>query len=383
MGFAVGLRGVGNFHLWEKRIMPAIGYTQHGWSALAAALVLAALVPGVGAAQGLDQTEGEGYLQWLHSLEQGIAGRAAAGQAEANLLYPFGLPAWAEIETRPYRHLSICKALMVLEDQYGDKAADQVSSVLVALANARNYANLSEYDRALHWFALAADLDRAGEFRQEIRLETMATAAAAGDSAAMAGMLRGAMVAADPSAQTEELILGVRWALSRDDAAVLNALQTAMAAVDSASATPKLLFWRAYLQSILGDHAASLQDLRLLILYGGLSLDLCESQRAWVLTTLADDFFLAGDIQQAGDLYRILAASAVTELQVWGAYQLAGLDFLGGRFLESAQGYTHVCEAERLGAWQDQACAMADVAKELQRIRTEGEPYGTAQFFAP
>lgn len=383
MGFAVGLQGVTNFHLWERMTMPGIGKTHQFWWLFASALVLATLLPGFSPAQGLNQTEGEGYVQWLHSLEQGNAGRVATDRAEANLLYPFGLPAWAEIEPRPYRHLSICKALMVLEEQYQDKAIDQVSSVLVALANARNYANLTEFDLALRWYALAANLDRDGEFRREIRVETMATAAAASDSATMAGLLRGALIAADPSAHAEELVLGARWALSRDDAPVLDALQTAMAAVDSAAASPQLLFWRAYVRTLRGDHAASLQDLRLLIQFGGLSLDLCESQRAWVLTTLADGFFLAGDVQQAGDLYRILAASAIPELKVWGACQLAGLDFLAGRFLEAAQGYTQACEADRLGAWQDQACAMAVVAKELQRIRTEGEPYGTAQFFAP
>lgn len=363
--------------------MPRIGNSNIGKWTVAAALLAVALGVVSAHGQGLNQAEGEGYLQWLHSLEQVSAARVDAGQEETNLLYPFGLPGWAELETRPYRHLSICKALMVLEKQYGGKATDQVRSVLVALANARNYANLSEFERALEWFRLAVDLDKTGEFRAEIRLEGMATAAAAGDSSAMAGFLRAALVSAEPADHAEEFILGVRWALSRDDAQALDLLRAAMAAVDSAATTPRLLFWRAYAQTVAGDYAASLSDLRLLMAYGGLSLDLCEAQRAWALTTIADDYFLLGDVHQAADLYRILEGSTVQELQIWGAYQLAGLDFLGNRYLEAAQGYTTVCEAKRLGSWQDQACVMATVAKELQRIRTEGEPYGTAQFFAP
>jgi hypothetical protein len=96
---------------------------------------------------------------------------------------------------------------------------------------------------------------------------------------------------------------------------------------------------------------------------------------------IPDLMHLEGDEDGARCLYRLLAGSSLPRLQLWAVYQIAGLDLAAARYAEAAAAYESICTGPRLGTWQDQACALKDVARQLERIRAEGESYGTAAFF--
>ena len=326
------------------------------------------------------RAEADGYLQWLHSLEQTVAGRQAADQPEGNLLYPFDVPGWMPDRVRPYRHLAISKAVTDLEVEFNSKDRRRSLSALVALSNARNYVNLSEYDSAMVWFDLAAQRDSAGNFRREIGRERLAAAMAAADSAEVAQLLTNTLGTPELVGREAELVLAYRWLLAENDGAGVDLL---IKKVDSQQAvlSDRLRFWHAYALNWRAERKASLDNLRKLIRSGGLSRDLSEGQRAWVLLAIPDLIFLQGNTAAAADLYRSLIDSRIDELRIWSRYQVANIDFLAGRYLRASQGFKDVCDATRLGSWQDQACDMADVAGELERIRAEGEAYGAAVFY--
>jgi hypothetical protein len=329
---------------------------------------------------GLTTAESDGYLQWLHSLEQAVVARGETSLDEANLLYPFDQQAWDLDDPRPYRHLSISKAVTELEAHWNKRGNGNLNSTLMALANARNYVNLSEYDSALVWYGLAADLDTTGSFRHEIAREGLACAASANDSLAMATLLAKTFAQSDLADRQDELVLAYRWMLTSADSAGVVDLCASLSGQPEAL-TPRLRFWQAYALSWLGQREAALVELRRLVLSGGLSLGLSERQRSWVLVGLADNYYLLGETTVARELYRTLATSRVPALRMWGKYQVAGLDFVDHLYLRSGNGFQEVCDGKRYGSWHEQACAMVTIARELERIKAEGEPYGVANFY--
>jgi len=337
---------------------------------------------GADAVAGLTGVEADGYLQWLHSLEKSIEGRQALDQDEGNLLYPFDLPGWTEAETRPYRHLAISKAVTELETQWRSPARSHELTALAALSNARNYVNLSEYDSALVWYEIAGGLDTVGTFRRELGRESLAAAAAAGDSLNVAKLLTNTMGLAELTGREGELIVAYRWLLTQRDSDGLDLLIQKTAAWKTVL-TDRLCFWHAYALAWRQRQPEARTHLRQLIRSGGLSRDLTESQRAWVLAAMPDLLFLAGDHAGARELYEILSRCSIASLAGWGQYQVANLDFLAARYLSAANGFTAVCRGKRMGSWQDHACSMVDIAEELERIRSEGEPYGAAAFYTP
>ncbi len=330
----------------------------------------------------LDNQESDGYLQWFHSLEHTVAAREAAGTEEGNLLYPFGYPGWKGQQHRPYRHLTISKAIMELEAQWQLRGENREESALVALAHARNYTNLSEFDSAMVWYEAAADLDTMSLFRREIGRERLAVASAIGDSLTMSQLITNTLGSVDLNGREKELILAYRWLLIQRDSEALTLL------LDKVESQPEimnnqLLFWHSFSESWLERRSACLVNLRKLVRIGGLSEGLTERQRAWVLVAIPDLMFLLGAPDQARPLYEALKDSKMNELSIWSRYQLANLDFLAGDYEKAAGGFSLVCDAPRQGSWQDQACSMSDIAHELERIRSEGEPYGIAQFYNP
>ena len=333
-----------------------------------------------GSPNGLTAAESDGYLQWLHSLETAVNARENAELPEAGLMYPFDAPAWDLDDPRPYRHLSISKAVTELEAQWNNRGNGNLNSTLIALANARNYVNLSEYDSALVWYGMAAQLDSSGSFRHEIAREGLACAASANDSLAIAQLMTNTLGASDLVGREDELILAYRWLLTERDTDSLAHL------VQKIEAHPEVLhsrlrFWHTYALSWLGRQDEALVQMRALISTGGLSHDLTENQRAWVLVAIADTYFLMGETPTAQDLYRTLSGSRVLELKLWGKYQLAGLAFIDNNYLRAGNGFEEVCDGTRFGTWQDHACAMVEIARELERIKAEGEPYGVANYY--
>ena len=111
----------------------------------------------------------------------------------------------------------------------------------------------------------------------------------------------------------------------------------------------QMRFWLAFAQSELHLNEACLGNLRK-VLGAAEGWDSLETgQQAWVLTATADLLFLLGQRAQAATCYDRLAASPVTQLNLWGQYQLAGMDFLERDFETAARLYQIVCEADRPG----------------------------------
>ncbi len=333
-------------------------------------------------AQGLTNRESDGYLQWMHSLEVVMENREETGLDEGNLLYPFDVPGWIGDESRPYRHLSISKAINELEAEWLLRGESRTQSTLVALANARNYVNLSEFDSATVWFNKAAELDTANNFLREISIERLATAAADRDSLAMLAAITNSIGNSTIIGQEGEFILALRWLLIHQDKETLD-LVLQKIIVDGSTLTDRLRFWVAYSMAWRKDISGSLEHLKILINSGGLSRDLTEKQRAWVLFAIPDFLFLADDYESSRTLYDVLENSKSPKLATWGRYQIANLDFLNGLYLRASEGFKRICDGKRQGSWQDHACEMAKVATEIERIKSEGEPYGAGSFYTP
>ncbi|MBK9473386.1 MAG: hypothetical protein IPO18_14120 [bacterium] len=334
---------------------------------------------------------GDAWTRWLQALEHSVAG-TAAGHAEGSLLYPLDAAPHSENPAQPYRHLAIAKAVTQLEAAPGRKkdphgnahgsshGAGSSGSPLLALANARNYLNLSEYDQALAWYGRAAAQDAEGHFRRETGRESLAAAICARDTAAAGLAIASTMSALDLEGREGEFVLAMRWLLSRQDGATLGWFVDRTAAPELA-ADVRVTFWRAYALSWLERRGECLVEIRRLLDMGGRERVLGPRERGWVLTAYADLMLLEGARDEAELRYRRLADSGVPALREWGRLQSAGLAFVANRYGEAAAGYREICQAEAKGAWAEHACAMADIAAQLERLLSEGERYGAAAHY--
>jgi len=345
-------------------------------------LVLLSSLPDSALCEALTNSESDGYLQWMHSLEKVMENRKESGLEEGNLLYPFDTPGWQGEEVRPYRHLSISKAVSELEEEWLLRGKTKTTSTLVALANARNYVNLSEFDSALVWFDKATELDSSLNFTREISREKLATAAANRDSLAMLTCITNTIGQSVITGHESEYILALRWLLIHSDTESIDLVLKKIES-DNNVLSDRLRYWVAYSLAWREKRTESMTHLKVLIGSGGLSRDLTERQRSWVLFAIPDFFFLEGDNVSSMSLYKLLVNSKLPELSTWGRFQIANMDFLAGRYLRASEGFKRVCDAKRMGSWQDQACEMVNVAKEIERIKSEGEPYGAGSFYTP
>jgi tetratricopeptide (TPR) repeat protein len=342
------------------------------------------------AAAGTDSSGNDAWTRWLLALESAVTTREAAKHPEANLLYPLDVSAGAEAPAQPYRHLAIAKAVGELEnsgkrrgsghgggndnaDSDGGHGSD--GSPLLALANARNYLNLSEYDQALEWYRQAAVRDGDGLFRREIGRETLMAAICARDTAAAGLAVAATLAAPEYDGRTNEIVLAFRWLLNRQDGATLGWLLQRTAAPEVAG-DERIAFWRAYALSWLDRRDECLTELRGLLAQGGSGRSLNEREQGWVLTATADLLLLAGARDEAEAHYVRLAESPVPNLRMWGRLQSAGLAFLAHRYRDAGVGFRAVCESDGQGTWGAHACAMADIAGQLDKLLPEGERYG-------
>jgi tetratricopeptide (TPR) repeat protein len=316
--------------------------------------------------------------RWFDALEQ------ASGTAAAPL-YPLDRPAEAPRAAAPYRQLAIAKAVTQLERAAPDaerapEGHGAATSPLLALANARNYLHLSEYDQALAWYAHVGALDREGHFRRETGREALAAAICARDTLAAGRALGATMAAADLAGREAEFVLAMRWLLGRGDATTLSWFVDRAAAPEFAPDV-RVAFWRAYSLSWLERRGEALAELDRLLALGGRESVLGPRERGWVLTAWTDLTLLRGDRLEAERRYRQLATSGTPALRDWGRLQAASLAFLGNRYGEAAAGFREICQAETKGAWTEHACAMADMAGRLERLLNEGERYGAAAHY--
>ncbi len=145
----------------------------------------------------------------------------------------------------------------------------------------------------------------------------------------------------------------------------------------------QMRFWLAYSQGHLHQNEASWENLRLLLLVEGGSGHLETGQLAWVLTAFADTSFLLDKRDRAGQLYGQLAVSSVEQVNLWGQYQLAGMEFLKRNFTEANRRYKVVCESEKSGTWHEHACAMEEIAGRLSRLNLRGGTHGRVASASP
>ncbi len=139
----------------------------------------------------------------------------------------------------------------------------------------------------------------------------------------------------------------------------------------------QLLFWLAYAQNTLHQRQACLVSLQVLLddPQGWKILE--NGQQVWVLTNSADLNFLLGNRELAAALYERLAVSSLEQLNLWGKYQLAGMNFLARDFENASERYRMVCEAGKPGTWREHACSMAEIAGRLNKLGWKGEAHGT------
>lgn len=331
------------------------------------------------------------WTRWFEALEQAPADAVPH-------LYPLDSPSAAPHAAKPYRHLAIAKAVSQLEragTPAGDRERQQhddghddgheaahaaAGSPLLALANARNYLNLSEYEHAVQWYATAGARDAEGHFRRETGREALAAAICARDTVAVGRALAATMSAGDLAGREAEFVLAMRWLLGRRDATTLTWFVDRSAAPELANDV-RIAFWRAYSLSWLERRADALAELDRLLTMGGREQVLGARERGWVLTAWTDLTLLGGNHREAERRYRQLAASGMPVVRDWGRLQAAGLALAANRYGEAAAGYREICQAETKGAWTDHACAMAEMAGRLDRLLNEGERYGAAAHY--
>lgn len=349
--------------------------------AIRAIAVILAAPAVVGAVSPLNAAEERGYVEWLHSLEQTTKVRLAGGKEEVRRLYPFGSVAAEESKDNTLHSLSVSRALGKLES--AREFTPKASSAFAALAMARNYGHLSEYDSALVWYDRTALRDTAALYVQEVGQEALATSIVLADSLHFITKLLNTLGASQLAGREEELILAYRSLLVADDQDNLRLLLRKVGNREE-QLSPKVRYWHAFALATRQQWEPALRNLRRLVLSGGLAHGLTEWERTWVATAIPDLLFLLDQHSSAANLYRQLGQSELTLVRPWARYQLANLDFLSRRYAAAWAAYKRICENEDSEAWwRERACNLASLVDEIDRIRAEGEPYGTATYFQP
>ena len=354
------------------------------------ALLAAAVLPTTAAA-GLERAEVDGYLQWLHSLEQSVAGREKAGLAETVLIFPYGRPLMSAPEViadddTPEQQFMISKALLAQEMDLRLDRSRAHDSALAALALGRNYGHLAEYDSAQVWFTRAARLDSAHVLAADIDHAALATAILRDDSLAVAQAVAELVAEAELPERAQTWTLALRHLLvSGDDGGLQHLLAglEAVATAEEADLPVQLRFWYAFALAYQSDWAGSQLQLRRLVRSGSLAGSLDEQQRAWALIAIPDQFYLQGDSAAAREIYGVLAGSDLSEIRHWSTFQLANLDFLAADYLRAGSAFAQLCDEPEMGPWSEAACSLVPIARELGRLKTDGKPYGTAAFYRP
>ena len=351
-----------------------------GWFA-AAAVMLVLAVPALGST-GLSEVQLNGYLIWLHALEEAIATREAEGQPEPRLLYPRQLATGRSQDGEDL--LDVARALEDLEARPRLLQEPPGRSPLHAINRARNHANLAEHDSSLVWYLEAVRRDTSLQATTDLGPEIMATAIAADAEEVVWGRLAGALRQSPETAPGAllEVELGCRFLLARADTAGLTEL-VAIFAERPHLRQGRLAYWEAFSLNWLGRWSESLAILKSFLTGDGRTHGLDEAQRAWVLTAIADQLLLLDDHETAAGLYRALASSTVPSAAAWAACQVAALDLIAGRFLAAGTAFERLCRQSGDDPWQRYACELARLSDELERLRREGEPHGIATHYQP
>jgi len=308
-------------------------------------------------------------------MQRAVAERQDRGEEERTPLYPFGQPQHPAAVFPAYRDLAISRAVGKVERVAGFNDTQSAVSAFGALAMARNYLNLSEYDKALPWYVRAAELDTGGSYAVDIDHESLASAVAQGDSLQVVQSLVNVLGNRNLAGRQAELILLLRHLLVQGDEENLALLVQKVSRLEEGW-TGELRYWHAFALASLRSWTEALDQLRRLVSDQEQVAGLSERQRVWVATAVPDLLLLLGEPGEAGELYELLAGSSLPHLKVWGDFQLANLHLQAGRFMEAQLGFTGVCRNSEAGFWSEQACALAELATALDEIKTEGVRHG-------
>lgn len=346
------------------------------WLPILAGLFL--LLPQEGVAARLDQADRDGYRLWLHNLETTLARQQASASVSA---FPFGLlDDVADVRVDSLSLLVVAREMEDLESRPRILQEPAEKTALHALVRARNHRNLAEFDTALAWYRQTAQRDSSAAFGHELGPETLATAAAAGDSAAVARHLARVTASARPADHATELVLGYRYLIAHADTLGIDRLAAAVAA-NPDGVSGDLAFWHAFALGQRGRWDESLDWLCGLVADRGRPHGLTVKQRAWVLAAIPDQLVLTGHVAEAAPLYRALAAADLPAASDWARCQAAVIDFLAGRYLEAATVFEDLCERRKAHAWRAYACGMSQISEEMERLRNEGSAHGAASHY--
>lgn len=314
--------------------------------------------------------EDEAYVSWL----QAVA--AADSTVGEDPLYPTGY-AGGDPAGLALSLLDIAKSTRELEGALARSrkpAAGYEPGLAVALA--RNYRHLTEYDKALGLYrgTLAVMPDTG------LAAEAFTTAVLHGDSLQVTRELLNIIGSSGLDVRAKEVELGYRTLLSRGADHDLDLLMQKVDGQDSPMPL-RIRFWHAFAQHHLEHYAAALYHLRLLICSAPVLDELPAAAGAWVAGAIPDLLQRVGRVDAAAELYTLLAADGPDECRPWGRFQLGNIHFQRGDYVGAADCFEQiVAEADsNCGElWLQRVRALAATTAKLDRIRNEGESYGIA-----
>jgi hypothetical protein len=318
------------------------------------------------AADGLTPMSILGYGCWVQDLA------AAAADSVPSRLYPLGLSTHEALaQGNPARLAALSRELRTREHALTDVWDDSsFKTEASALAAARAYRDVGQYELALHWYAIAQQAAGQALPVGPLAHEMFATAVLSGDSLRIDERCRDLLAAGDLSANEGAAIVAYRHFLVCNDRTGLRRL-LAQASSRPERLTPALLFWQSYCLVAEGRHTESVPLLLRLVSGAQNTEDLEGWQRVWVARALPDGLYMADRGGAAAILYGMLAIQAAGEAPLWASYQLANFALRDGDFAGAADLYRRSAGAAPVAPWQLRAVALAGTADQLAGLGRE------------
>lgn len=315
------------------------------------------------AADGLTPLTILGYGCWVQDLA------AAEADSVPLRLYPLGRsPQESLLRGRPERLAATVRELRARERALTDAwDAAPYRTESSAVAAARGYRDVGEYETALQWYGTAQRAAGLALPVGPLAHEMFATAVLWGDSLRIDERFRDLMASGDLAASEGAAVVAYRHYLTRNDHTSLRRL-LALASGQADRLTPTLLFWQSYCLVADGRRAESVPLLLRLVAGAGSAADLESWQRVWVVRALPDGLYMADDSGAAALLYGMLAVQPAGEAPLWASYQLANFALNDGDFAGAAELYRRSAGAAPVTAWQLRAVALAGTADQLTGV---------------
>jgi hypothetical protein len=301
-----------------------------------------------------------GYGCWVQDLA------VAAADSLPSRLYPLGLsPQDALAQGSPERLSALTRELRAREHALTDAwDAASFKTEASALAAARAYRDVGQYELALRWYAIAQEAAGLPLPTGPLAHEMFATAVLSGDSLRIDERCRDLLAAGDLSANEGAAVVAYRHYLARNDRPGLRRL-LAQASAQPERLTPALLFWQSYCLVAEGRRAETVPLLLRLVSGAQSAAGLEGWQRIWVVRALPDGLYMADRGGAAAILYGMLAVHPTGEAPLWASYQLANFALRDGDYAGAAALYRRSAGTAPVAAWQLRAVALAGTAEQL------------------